>query len=222
MNVTEFTFRILFIFFPGIIAHFFIDALTFHRKREAYLVILRSFVLGILSYSVLYLLNQCYGTIICQLGLDHTFSIQIFTVSPGDKPPVSYTEIVWATILSVPISLILASALNKKWLHRAAKNLNITRKIGDLDLWNFVLESPDTEWVVVRDIKYNLAYQGRIQSFSETFNENELLLRDVLVLQNDTGQELYQVDALYLSRDPKDLTIEFTVKAQIEEGSESS
>ena len=69
----------------------------------------------------------------------------------------------------------------------------------------------------MRDIKYNLAYQGRIQGFSGTFNENELFLRDVLVLQNDTGENLYEVDALYLSRDPKDLTIEFKLEVEDKE-----
>ena len=117
------------------------------------------------------------------------------------------------------MSFVLALAQNKKWLNRVAKSLKVTRKIGDIDLWNFVLDSPDTKWIVVRDIKYNLAYQGRIEGFSETFNENELFLSEVLVLQNDTGEKLYDVDALYLSRDPKDLTIEFTLEIQAGERS---
>ena len=220
MNVTEFTFRILIIFFPGIIAYFISNALTIHRKGETYhFLIIRSFVLGVLSYIILYLLNFLYGIIVSFLGVEHEFAIQIFTVSLGDKPPVSYTEIIWATILAIPMSFVLALAQNKKWLNRVAKSLKVTRKIGDIDLWNFVLDSPDTKWIVVRDIKYNLAYQGRIEGFSETFNENELFLSEVLVLQNDTGEKLYEVDALYLSRDPKDRTIEFTLETQTGERS---
>lgn len=218
MNITEFTFRILIIFFPGIIAYFITNALTIHRKGETYhFLIIRSFVLGLLSYVILYFLNLLYGIIVSYFGVDHEFAIQIFTVSSGGKPSVSYTEIIWATILAIPMSFVLALAQNKKWLNRVAKRMKVTQKMGDIDLWNFVLESPETEWIVVRDIKYNLAYQGRIQGFSGTFNENELFLRDVLVLQNDTGENLYEVDALYLSRDPKDLTIEF--KLEVEERS---
>lgn len=215
MNITEFTFRILIIFFPGIIAYFITNALTIHRKGETYhFLIIRSFVLGLLSYVILYFLNLLYGIIASYFGVDHEFAIQIFTVSLGGKPSVSYTEIIWATLLAIPMSFVLALAQNKKWLNRVAKRMKVTQKMGDIDLWNFVLESPETEWIVVRDIKYNLAYQGRIQGFSGTFNENELFLRDVLVLQNDTGENLYEVDALYLSRDPKDLTIEFKLEGE--------
>ena len=218
MNITEFTFRILIIFFPGIIAYFITNALTIHRKGETYhFLIIRSFVLGLLSYVILYFLNLLYGIIVSYFGVDHEFAIQIFTVSLGGKPSVSYTEIIWATILAIPMSFVLALAQNKKWLNRVAKRMKVTQKMGDIDLWNFVLESPETEWIVVRDIKYNLAYQGRIQGFSGTFNENELFLRDVLVLQNDTGENLYEVDALYLSRDPKDLTIEFKLEVEDKE-----
>ena len=218
MNITEFTFRILIIFFPGIIAYFITNALTIHRKGETYhFLIIRSFVLGLLSYVILYFLNLLYGIIVSYFGVDHEFAIQIFTVSLGGKPSVSYTEIIWATILAIPMSFVLALAENKKWLNRVAKRMKVTQKMGDIDLWNFVLESPETEWIVVRDIKYNLAYQGRIQGFSGTFNENELFLRDVLVLQNDTGENLYEVDALYLSRDPKDLTIEFKLEVEDKE-----
>ena len=218
MNITEFTFRILIIFFPGIIAYFITNALTIHRKGETYhFLIIRSFVLGLLSYVILYLLNLLYGVIISCFGWEHRFVIHIFTVSFGDKPSVSYIDIIWATILAIPMSFVLALAQNKKWLNRVAKRMKVTQKMGDIDLWNFVLESPETEWIVVRDIKYNLAYQGRIQGFSGTFNENELFLRDVLVLQNDTGENLYEVDALYLSRDPKDLTIEFKLEVEDKE-----
>jgi hypothetical protein len=53
-------------------------------------------------------------------------------------------------------------------------------------------------------------YQGWVHAFSEVAEANEVLLRDVKVLRNSMAEELYEVDALYLSRDRSDLTIEFS------------
>ena len=39
--------------------------------------------------------------------------------------------------------------------------------------------------------------------------DNELFLRDVAVLNNEDGRELYQVPGLYISRNPEEITIEF-------------
>jgi len=217
MDVSQFTFRLLFLFFPGIISHFILEAFTFHRKREVHLVILRSFVLGILSYFVLYQIKRVYAFLLLSLwGIQYNFTVKIFDAFPGEKPWISYNEIFWTTILAVPLSLCIAFVQNKKYHYHIAKKLRITRRIGDLDLWNYTFEPPDTGWVVVRDIKNNLAYQGWIQGFSETSRENELLLREVIVSQNDSGKELYRVDALYLSRDPNDLTIEFILQKKDE------
>ena len=57
---------------------------------------------------------------------------------------------------------------------------------------------------------------------SETFTENELILREIIVLQNDSGEVLYEVDGLYLARDPKDLTVEFVVEQGGESGDENA
>ena len=204
-------------FLPGIIAHFTLDALTFHPKRETHQLVVRSFVLGVFSYVLLALANDALLGFSGVFGYVYEFQVQMFEAPVGDSLVLNYREIFWATFLAVPAAFLFARVLNNKYLNRLGKFLGVTQKIGDVHLWNYVLESPDTQWVVVRDIKYNLAYQGRIQGFSETFTENELILREIIVLQNDSGEVLYEVDGLYLARDPKDLTVEFVV----EQGGES-
>ena len=66
------------------------------------------------------------------------------------------------------------------------------------------------EWVVVRDPGKGLAYEGWVHAFSDTADDNELFLRDVRVLNNTTGDEVYRVWGLYLARPRGELTIEFT------------
>lgn len=92
--------------------------------------------------------------------------------------------------------------------------MTITRKFSDidtLDVWEYLWNSSDnTQGVTVRDIKYDLAYEGWVEVFSDTFIENELFIRDVIVFNNTTGEKLYEVPGLYIARNQDEITIEFT------------
>ncbi len=70
------------------------------------------------------------------------------------------------------------------------------------------MNSPDTEWVTIRDISNNLMYDGWVQAFSDNSKEAELLLGDVAVYKNDTGEHLYDIDSQYLSLDRNNISIE--------------
>ena len=75
-------------------------------------------------------------------------------------------------------------------------------------VWEFLFNSDLPEWVTVRDLKNDLAYEGWVHAFSDTCEPNELFLRDVKVIRNSTGDELYSIGGLYLSRERAELTIE--------------
>jgi hypothetical protein len=62
--------------------------------------------------------------------------------------------------------------------------------------------------VVVRDLDHDLAYDGWVNAFSDTYDANELLLRDVKVYQSSSAQLLYELDSVYLTREKDELTIE--------------
>jgi hypothetical protein len=62
-----------------------------------------------------------------------------------------------------------------------------------------------------RDHNLNLYYQGWVQAFSESHEENEILLRNVEVFKNDTGELIYSVPGMYITRNKSDLTLEFPV-----------
>ena len=67
------------------------------------------------------------------------------------------------------------------------------------------------KWVFVRDHKVNLIYYGVIDVYSDSEKERELILRKVDVLDNETGDTLYNVEVMYVCRDKHDLTIEAPV-----------
>ncbi|MDP6038719.1 MAG: hypothetical protein QGG64_09225 [Candidatus Latescibacteria bacterium] len=211
MNISDFAFRILIIFFPGIIGFLIVDALTEHRERTPFQIGLYSFVLGLSSYVALYYLNNAISFISHWIGWPHSFTVDIFASFSQTKPTINLSETFWATICILPLSLGISKILNEKIIHRFAHWIGVSRKFGDLDVWSYTFTIKDAEWVVVRDLDHNLYYEGWIQAFSPTYKENELLLRDVQVFRNDTGEKLYDVGALYLSRSPENLTLELDV-----------
>ena len=85
----------------------------------------------------------------------------------------------------------------------------LTRKFGELDVWGYAFNSPQVEWVTVRDHVRNLAYDGWVKAFSDDSKNAELLLMDVKVHKNDSGELLYEIPSTYLSLDRSTITIEF-------------
>ena len=51
-------------------------------------------------------------------------------------------------------------------------------------------------------------YQGMVHTFSDVEDPRELILKDVSVFDNETGDKLYDVDLIYLSFEKKNASIE--------------
>lgn len=204
MEISEVTVRLLLVFFPGIICAMVVDALTVHRERKLWSFVLNSFVLGFTCYLLTFALWQV-------LSPGHvTIMESLLEVKAKEgKEALAVVEIVVATVLSIPLAFGVSYASNHKLLHRMARGLRVTKKFGDLDVWGYLFNSDIPEWVVVRDLEEDLAYEGWVEAFSDTADDNELFLRDVRVVNNTTGDEIYRVGGLYLARARGKLTIEF-------------
>jgi hypothetical protein len=51
-------------------------------------------------------------------------------------------------------------------------------------------------------------FSGYVNAFSDVEENAEILLEDVIVYRESSGEELYRADAMYLSRKRDDITIE--------------
>lgn len=102
-------------------------------------------------------------------------------------------------------------ASNHKFLIRLMQKLRVTRKFGDEDVWDYLLNSgtPNVEFVNVRDFQNKVTYAGYVRAFSERTDRRELCLENVKVYELDSSVELFEVPLLYLSKSPTDLHIEF-------------
>lgn len=212
MNFTELTIKILFIFFPGLIAVIIINNLTTHKKVEFKFFIIYSFILGTLSYMVIYILLIVNNIYLGFNGFKSHKNLAFMDVLTNNESFVNGKEIIFATIIAFFLSLLISLILNNGWLHIIARKLKITNQFGEKDVWQYLFNSPELSWITVRDFSTNMIYQGYVAAFSDTHAENELLIQDVYVYDSKTGNYLYDLNALYITRDKSDLTIEIQKK----------
>lgn len=62
--------------------------------------------------------------------------------------------------------------------------------------------------IYIRDIPSNITYHGVINSFSETSDFKEIVLRNVKVYDYETSTLAYTLDKIYLSKPKDNLVIE--------------
>lgn len=204
MDISVLAFRLLLLFFPGIICCYIIDTFTVHKERTQFQFIINSFLFGLISYIlywVIIILCNKFDWIIAN-------DIVFLKALNNTKQNISYKEIIYVCILSGMVGICITTIHTYKLHFRLTQKLKITRKFGELDVWGYLMNSPDTEWVTVRDISNNLMYDGWVQAFSDNSKEAELLLGDVAVYKNDTGVHLYNVDSQYVSLDRDNILIE--------------
>lgn len=208
MNVTELTIRLLLLFFPGIIAALVITNLTTHKRPNFNLLILYSFILGLLSYFTTNSLLALNGLFLKFNGVQSRKELTFFKSLTDPTVLISMKEIMFVSLISIVLSLVISLVINRGWFHKIARAMKVTNQFGEKDVWQHLFNSPDIGWVTVRDLENNLMYQGYVGAFSDTFMENELLLKDVKVYYGETGEYLYDLKILYITRDIRKLTVE--------------
>ena len=120
----------------------------------------------------------------------------------------------WLFDLVVPfcfaaiVGMVAAAIANRKLLYRwIARPLGIQR-YGDEDVWTYLMNSKQLDWIFLRDYRYGLVYKGWIELYSDSGTSRELVLTDVQVFDNASGRHLYDVPRLYVSRDQHEVSVE--------------
>ena len=101
------------------------------------------------------------------------------------SPPYSACFLVWV--------------FNRKYHFRALQKLHITNKFGEQDVWGYYFNAPEMDWVTVVDMANKLMYEGRVKAFSDNSVDAEVLLEQVSVYDEQTGEYLYGTEVQYLS-----------------------
>ena len=201
--MTELTLRLALLFLPGIICALLVEKLVPTSAWSTARLALCALVLGLACYLI-------YAVVETVFAGQWPPSVDILG-SLANNEPLDFSEILLATALAPIVALGVSFALNKHWINRLAKTLDVSNRFGDIDVWARTFNSRVLQdaWVVVRDFDRDLALEGWVNAFAETHDVNELLLRDVRIYQSSTSKFLYEVDSMYLTRPKDKLTIEF-------------
>jgi hypothetical protein len=207
MSISSFLIRIILLVIPGIIGSLLYRSLRGRTSRKDWEDYLEILVFSFLAYGVYGLLIRLFN------AGDALVTFRAFTNEsvPIDKP-IGHA-ILFASIAAVPIAFIASYIDNYKLINKFARRIKATRRFGDEDVWDYFNRSPDIKWVNVRDHKLNLLYACWIQSYSDPYKDRELLLRNVKVYNNTTGEFFYNTDVMYLSRKSDELTIEALISS---------
>ena len=203
MEFSEFVFGLLLLFLPGIICAYIVDTFTIHKERTQFQFVINSYLLGMIAYFTCWVVIEFCRYV--GFNMDRVMFLNAL-VSKGQ--PISFGEIVWACITAILLAILFIWVDKHKWHFKIFKKFGITNKIGELDVWGYLMNAKETEWVTVRDIENNLMYDGSVVAFSDNNKEAEILLANVGIYENDSAHLLYEVDAQYLSLSKDKIVIE--------------
>lgn len=198
MEIPELTLKLIILLTPGAIASIIFEKLTIHKKWNSFQFVANSILFGGVSYLFAQLIfNICSN--------DNSFD-NFWSNLPSKE--IQFAVVIKAIITSLFIGFICAGLDNYKIINKVGKYLKLTTKYGDENLYSYFLNAKNVNEIYFRDIQNNITYHGMINSYSETNEFKEIVLRDVKVYDYATSDLMYELDKVYLSRPKDDIIIE--------------
>ncbi len=151
------------IFLPGIIwAHLDASYAAKVKPSEGEFL-LRAFLFGIAAYAVEFLIFAAFGRPFSMADLSEASTKEIVSRDV-------LFEVVWAVAIGAVLAIAWLYLVRYKLLTRFLQLIGATKKYGDEDVWDFILNSndPAVEYVHFRDLEHGFVYAGWVNSFSES------------------------------------------------------
>jgi hypothetical protein len=202
MEISALTLKLIFLLIPGALAATIYKRLTVSYKEQSdFMFIIVSIMQGMFAYLLLQLLVFGYDFIFnlfSQTENKRSYETIITFSSLSDSDIIPYSEIIYASIISIFLGFLTTKIEESKIIHIIARRIKVSHKYGDENLFSYFLNNPNIEWIYVRDIENSLSYLGNIKSFSESQNFKEIVLEQVTVYNYPDSEELYDIDRIYL------------------------
>jgi hypothetical protein len=209
MDISELTLKLIFVLIPGALASLIFEKLTIHKPWNSFKFVSHSILFGVLAYLFTSLFITLWNWI-----FDANWNALDIMKNIASKD-IPFVEIGNASVTGIILGLTSSAIDHYKVINRIATWLRISNKYGDINLYSHFLNSPNIDPVYFRDLKSNLTYHGLVESFSENDEIREIVLRNVRVYYNEGKSEeimeLYQLNAVYLSRSKDDVLIEVPI-----------
>lgn len=206
MTISAFLMRVVFLAVPGIVSYMLFRKLAGKTKCEKWEEWCQVVLFSLIIYGTYGIFVWFFGFIGWSKG-----ELAFCKAVLDENAAIVWREIIIASLLGIPVAFIASAIHTYKLLNWVGRRISVTRRFGDEDVWDYfhnLSDIPEYEWVIVRDHKVNLLYFGWIQAYSDSYKERELLMGDVSVCDNDSGEPIYEVERLYVCRNKYDITIE--------------
>lgn len=204
MELNHFILRIVLLAIPGIITLYIYRSLKGkNANKKNWEDIFEIMIFSLINYSIFYLA-------VCANNYFHNKNDNIVFLNAilDEKIHIYWPEIIWTSAIGFINAFILSAADTFKIINKIGRLAKVTKRYGDEDVWEFVHNLDEIDWVFVRDHRLDLVYYGFIQLYSDSEKEREILINDVDIYSNSTGTFIYSTKSLYICRNKYDLTIE--------------
>ncbi len=213
-EISTLTIKILLILFPGIIAVKINDRLEERKEEESWQYFIRIFVYGLIVHVLAYIHFSLFFFFVRIPILKEIINYDYYKnlLNINENFQIEYINIISTSFFAILFGFLISKINNSGILNKFAQDLNITKKFPEQDVWSHVFNNidSDTVWIVIRDFKNDLMYQGFPTNFSAFHDSKELLLKSVYVFSNSTGKLYYKSKLMYFNiKNNKNFIIEF-------------
>jgi hypothetical protein len=198
MSISDFSLKLLLLFLPGLVSFIVIDNLSTHRETKNIHWFVYSIILGLVSYSLLYMIELKAG-----------ITIAFWSTLVDSEKIIHYDEIMYSTIIGLVLGILLTFAINHGWFFRFFSGLRITQKHGYPDTLSYMLGLYNAQYLTVTDWEKEIRIVGELVAVSENIDQrDELVLQNCSVYNLDSGEKLYDIPVFYLAQNFDKITIE--------------
>ena len=200
MTIFDFISRFILFLVPGLILHTAFSYLTGKKPLKDTTSLLFVFLDSIVSIFTANIILYFANYLCCR----NWPLIQITKIISGECQNISLFELGISIACAVILVLVFVAVHEKNVLFRIANFLKITNKRDNSDVWTYIFDND--QWVIIRDYISGNTYYGLVETFSDTGEHRELLLKEVSVT-SPKGRK-YKMKKVYLSRNPSEFTLE--------------
>jgi hypothetical protein len=221
MTLSVLLIRVAFLALPGILAIKVYHKLRGRGEQRTWEQIIEIMLFALASYFLYGLVVELTCGFPPSGASSPTTAVQKPAVSPmasidafcDEKLPLAWRNIFFACMVGLLLGVVAAYLHKYGLVNRFGRLIRATKRTGDEDTWQAFLDNKAVNWAFVRDHKLNLVYYGFIRNYSDSGKDRELVLENVGVFANDTGEHLYDTAAMYISRKTDDMSIEIVEQA---------
>ena len=199
MQPSELTIRIILLILPGAIAALIIEKLTVHKPWDAFRFIFYSTLMGFVTYLTY---QACYFLVV------NSDTLSFWNAIIDNRASISIREILWASLIAIPIGFIVSAAIQYKVINRIAKFLKVSNKYGDDNLFYHFLNLNEVQWLWVSDREQDITYGGFLKYYNETDSLREIVLSEVEVFRSSDSEFIREAPYIYLTFSPDRFVIE--------------